>query len=480
MRKKIAAQFLVSNVATLANFALTVILARILTPADVGIFSMSAVLIGVAHVFRDFGVTAYLKQEKELTEKTLRGAIGLLFLCSFIAFVFMFASAPYWVAFYREPDVEQVVKVLAVGFLLIPFGAIPQALLMREMDVRRSAFVTGISTAIYFIASVGFALAGAKHMTMAWANIVNIIVSGIAYNYVLPERLRWIPSFHGWKKILGFGSGNLASALMKTADAALPDVMLGRLSNAFNVGLFSRANSTVNIVGMVIHPTIYFFAVPYLAKTHHAQGRLSDEYLKSASIVNSLMLPAFVWVAIAAQEIVMILYGSQWQGAVSAIPWLSLMAGFATVFLMAGYAVTGIGKPHAVIAPLAIALAAKVLSVVVLFDGTMVSFSVALAVGQMCSVPFYLWVLARYLNVDVGSWVISTTKPSMIWIPVGMAYFFLHGTVMADWHNLAKLLIGGGVYVVAMLLGYMLIDIPIRYEIRRVFAEVRLMKGRVK
>lgn len=477
MRKKIAAQFIVSNLATLANFALTVILARILTPSDVGIFSMSAVLIGVAHVFRDFGVTAYLKQEKDLTERTLSGAIGLLFLCSFIAFLIMFASAPYWVSFYREPDVEQVVKVLALGFLLIPFGAIPQALLMREMDVRRSALVTGVSTVIYFFASVGFALAGAKHMTMAWANLVNIIVSGVAYNYVLPERLRWIPSFHGWKKILGFGSGNLVSALMKTADAALPDVMLGRLSNAFNVGLFSRANSTVNIVGMVIHPTVYFFAVPYLAKTHHAQGRLSNEYLKSASIVNSLMLPAFVWVAIAAQEIVMILYGSQWQGAVNAIPWLSLMAGSATVFLMAGYAVTGIGKPHAVIAPLAIALAAKVFAVMALFNGTMVSFSMALAVGQMCSIPFFLWVIVRYLSVDVSAWIVSTVKPSLVWIPVGIVYFYLHDTAMVDWHGLAKILIGGGAYVAAILLGYMLIDIPIRDEIRRVFVGVGLIKG---
>jgi len=56
---------------------------------------------------------------------------------------------------------------------------------------------------------------------------------------------------------------------------------------------------------------------------------------------------------------------------------------------MAGYAVTGIGKPHAVIAPLAIALAAKVFAVMALFNGTMVSFSMALAVGQMCSIPFF-------------------------------------------------------------------------------------------
>lgn len=480
MRRKIAAQFLVSNVATLVNFVLTIILARILTPSDVGIFSMSAVLIGIAHVFRDFGVTAYLKQEKELSDKTLSGAIGLLFLCSVFASMVMYFSASYWVEFYREPAVEAVVKVLAIGFLLIPFGAIPQALLMREMDVVRSAWVTAISTLIYFSVSVGLALAGAKHMTMAWANLVNIMVSGIAYNYVLRNSLRWKPSFYGWGKIFGFGSGNLLAALMKTADAALPDVLLGRLSNAFNVGLFSRANSTVNIVGMVIHPTIYFFAVPYMAKTHHARGNLAKEYLRSASIVNCLMLPALAWVAIAAREVVTVLYGPQWLGAVSVIPWLSLMCGAGTIFLMAGYAVTGMGKPHAVIAPLAIALLAKFVFVIWLYDGTMIRFSMALASGQIAAIPFFVWSIVHYLGVDALAWLKSTIKPAFIWIPVWSAYYLFHVNSMADWNYLLKLPIGALVYAGAIFFGYLLVDIPIREELRRIGHEVKTRWGRGK
>jgi len=474
LRRKIAAQFLVSNIATLANFVLTIILARILTPSDVGIFSMCVVLIGIAHVFRDFGVTAYLKQEKEINDQTLSGAIGLLFVCSIVTGLLMFFSASFWVDFYGEPAVEPVVKVLAAGFLLIPFGAIPQALLMREMDVTRSAWVTAVSTVIYFVASIGFALAGAKHMTMAWANLVNIIVSGLAFNYVLPQSLRWKPSFHGWRKILGFGTGNLVSALMKTADTALPDILLGRLSNAFNVGLFSRANSTVNIVGLVIHPTIYFFAVPYMAKTHHAHGNLSREYLKSSSIVNCLMLPALAWVAIMAHEIVSVLYGSQWLGAVVVIPWLSLMCAAATIFLMAGYAVTGIGKPHAVIAPLFIALLAKFGAVFLLYDGTMVSFSMALALGQIAAMPFFLWSVAHYLGVDVVEWTKSTLKPAMVWVPVAVGYYFLHAEIMSDWNYFLKLLLGAGLYAAMTLSGYLMLNIPVRDELLRIVLEMQI------
>lgn len=480
MRRKIAAQFIVSNISTLANFALTIILARILSPADVGIFSMSAVLIGVAHVFRDFGVTAYLKQEQYLSEKILSGAIGLLFICSVMAFCATYLSASLWGRFYNEPQVESVIRVLAVGFLLIPFGAIPQAILMREMDVKNSAWVTGVSTVIYFCASLGLALAGAKHMTMAWANLINIVFSGIAFNFVSSRKIRWVPSIHGWKKILGFGSGNLVSALIRTADAALPDILLGRLSSATNVGLFSRANSTVNIIGTVIHPTIYFFAVPYLAKTHHVRGSLANEYLRSSSLVNCLMLPALIWIAIAAHETVSILYGPQWLISAEIIPWLSLMCGAGSVFLMAGYAVTGIGKPHAVIAPLVIALLAKIAFVLWLFDGALVSFVMAIALGQIVAIPFYVWSLVHYLGVDPRKWLFTTLKPSIVWIPAALAYYAFHHYIMSGWLDVFKVMVGGIFYVLLLFVGYLLIDVPLRDEIRQILVFSRRAFREVK
>ena len=82
VRQKVALQFIVSNLALVANFVLTIVLARLLSPQDIGIFSMSAVLMAVAHVFRDFGVTSFIKREKELTPDSLSSALGVLLITS--------------------------------------------------------------------------------------------------------------------------------------------------------------------------------------------------------------------------------------------------------------------------------------------------------------------------------------------------------------------------------------------------------------
>ena len=403
-----------SNLNIVVNFALAIILSRLLSPDDIGVFSMSAVLIAIAHTFRDFGVTAYLKREKELTDQTIRTARGLLYITSWTMALAMFLSASFWAQFFNEPRVEDVVHVLALGFVFIPFGAIPQAIMGRELNVVQNSKVVLVSTLVYFAASVSLALLGFKHMTMAWANLVNILVSGLAFNLLLNRRLPWMPSLEGWRSMVSFGTANILTALLNVINASLPDLVLGRLSMAANVGLFSRATSTVNMVGKVIEPTINYFTLPYMARMHHATGNVSRDYLRAGSIINCVLLPALAWVALMAREIVLFLYGDQWLGAVSAIPWLCAAIAISTLFTMSTKTVTGVGKPYAALAPLIATIIGKLVAVVIFYDGTLKNFSFAIFAGELVSIPFYLYLKSAYLKVDIFDWTKDTLKIGII------------------------------------------------------------------
>ena len=408
VRQKVALQFIVSNLALVANFVLTIVLARLLSPQDIGIFSMSAVLMAVAHVFRDFGVTSFIKREKELTPDSLSSALGVLLITSWSVAALMFLSAPYWAHFFHEARVVPVVQVLALGFVFIPFGAIPMAIISREMDVKKSATIGAVATVVYFGASVGLALAGFGPMTMAWANLINIIVTGAMARWALGRSLPWIPGFSQLKGIVHFGLGNLLTALLKAADNALPDILLGRWMTPTAVGLFSRANSTVNMVSTALLPTVNYFALPYMAKVHHANGPVAGEYLRATSLINSLILPALAAIAVLAHDIVSLLYGSTWLQAVPAVPWLCLAYAISSLFTLSAPVLTGVGKPYAAIGPNALLVVAKVACAVWLMDGTLGTFALAMALGQLLSVPYNLWIHARYLNLGWATWARST------------------------------------------------------------------------
>ncbi len=467
VRQKVALQFLFSNLALVANFALSIVLARLLTPQEIGIFSMSAVLIAVAHVFRDFGVTAFIKREKELTPDVLRNALGVLLISSWAVAIVMFLSASYWASFFQEQQVIPVVQVLAVGFVFIPFGAIPTAILSREMAVEKSAYMTAVSTVVYFVVSVVLALKGFGAMTMAWANLVNIIVAGAMARWMIARPLPWLPAFRQLGDIVHFGLGNLLTALLKAADNALPDILLGRWMTPAAVGLFSRANSTVNMASTALLPTVNYFALPHMAKVHHAHGSVSWEYLRASSLINALMLPAFATIAVLARDIVSLLYGQAWLEAIPAIPWLCLSYAINSLFTLSAPTLTGVGKPYAAIGPNALLVAAKLACAVWLMNGTLYSFAMAVALGQLLSVPYYLWIHKQFLSLNWTAWATSTLPLVAQALLVGGVCLGVRQVLPPGIAPLAAILVTGCVAALTFLIGCFVLSLPMADELKR-------------
>jgi len=476
VRQKVALQFVVSNLALVANFVLTIVLARLLSPQDIGIFSMSAVLMAVAHVFRDFGVSAFIKREKDLSTESMRNALGVLLITSWTVAGVMLFSAPYWADFFREARVIPVVQVLAVGFLFIPFGSIPMAIIQREMAVKKSARITAVTTVVFFTSSVALALAGFGPMTMAWANLINIIVTGAMARWALGRPLPWLPAFGQSKGIVHFGLGNLLTALLKAADNAMPDILLGRKTTPTDVGLFSRANSTVNMVSTALLPTVNYFALPYMAKVHHANGPVAHEYLRATSLINSLMLPALAGISVLAYDIVHVLYGTAWLAAVPAIPWLCLAYAANSLFTLSESTLAGVGKPYAAIAPNAAMLIMKLGCALWLMDGTLGTFAKALAIGQLLSIPWHLWIHQYQLGLAWTSWAKSSLPVVVHAVFVGAVCLIIREALpqsVLPWVAVSLTSFGG---IIASLAGYYLLPLPMSEELKRLRNAIMQLK----
>ena len=97
-----------SYLAIALQLASTVIIARILTPAEVGVFAIAAVFSTLASMFRDFGVAEYLIQARDLDRDKIRAALGLNIIVSWAMAAMVFLAAPLAAKFYREPGVGDV------------------------------------------------------------------------------------------------------------------------------------------------------------------------------------------------------------------------------------------------------------------------------------------------------------------------------------------------------------------------------------
>jgi O-antigen/teichoic acid export membrane protein len=413
LRRSLVINFISSTGATLMQFVVSVLLARILSPSEIGIYSMTIVFVNLAHVFRDFGVTSYLQREPDLTPDKIRSATGVVFATSWTIATGLFLASGWLGRWFGEPGIVPVMRVLAIGFLLIPFGSITSALLNRNFEAGKQAIVNVVGTSSYCVTCIVLGKLGFGSMSLAYANLINIIACALAYIPLRPKNLPWLPGFRHWRSVAHFGAGSLLSNCAVALNNAIPDILLGKLGTARQVGLLSRANSTVTIFTYVAGSTVSYGAVSYLSQAHHRGESLVPTLSRATSLLTGVGWTALALTAVLGRDIVLALYGPQWLESVPAILPLALAACVAMLFHYIPMAVTAIGRPYLSALPVLVTLATRVGFGVLLFDGSLNRFAWALCFATVASAPVIALQQKRYFGYRART-MLQTMAPSAL------------------------------------------------------------------
>ena len=402
-RKSLALNFASSSGATAVQFLVSLVIARILSPAEIGIYSIAVVLVNIAHVFRDFGVSTYLQREDDLTEGKVRSAIGVAYAIAWTIALALLAGSNWAAQYFGYAEIKPVMQILAVTFLFIPFSSVALALLLRDYDARGIALGTLWGTLAHTVTSLTLALAGFGAASLAWANLANVAATGLCYLWLRPANMYYLPRLGDVGGIVRFGSGALFANLVKSVNDALPDLVLGKLGSARQVGLVSRANSTVHLFLYIAGSAMTFGSQTYLAKAHHAREPLEPILYRAIALVTAIGWPMLAVTAVAADEVIVGLYGPTWLAAAPAVVPLALMTAIELVFHYKVAAFNAVGRPYLASIPLMVTAGARVGLAVALFSGSIVSFGWALMLATLITAPVWLVLQKMYLGCRPGA-----------------------------------------------------------------------------
>ncbi|MGK5047904.1 lipopolysaccharide biosynthesis protein [Janthinobacterium sp. GB4P2] len=331
----------------------TMVLSRLLTPAEVGVYSLGAVLVALAQVVRDFGVGQYLIQEKQLDAVKLRAALATSLLVAWLlAGLVLLASAPL-AQFYDEPRLTLVLRLLAINFLLIPFSALTLPMLRRQLRFRAIYAINAANSVVNLLVAVLLALHGYSYMSMVWAALAGSCASLLVSLLVRPGELPWLPARRGMGAIARFGAYATGGGLVDEAGVAAPDLIIGKLIGIESLALFGKAQSVLNIFNQAITSAISPVVFPLFAARARegggqgGQGGAELVYLRTISYMTALAWPFFLFLACMALPLVKVLYGTQWIGCVPLIRIMCLSSAVYSMFSMARYLFVATGQLHA-------------------------------------------------------------------------------------------------------------------------------------
>jgi PST family polysaccharide transporter len=326
----------------------TVVLARLLTPAEFGLVGLALVFVTFAEYLTDLGVAqalVYFERDERLQDAALT-------LCAAAGAVLAGAgllAAPWIADFFDAAEVEPMVRLLSVALLLSALRQVPVALLRRELAFRR-LFATELArTLVQGAVSIVLAATGAG----AWAIVWGYVAGAAACCVVAWAVVEYRPGLHFVRaltapvarRLLGYGGPAAAQALLAALIFDIDYLIVGSVLGAEALGLYTLAFRLPQVVIIGVFAVLSAVAFPMFSRARADPARLKRGYLTSVRLQSAYGVAAGVGLFMVAPMVVPVVFGPQWSAAVVPLEALALYAAARSLGSGAVDVYKGIGRP---------------------------------------------------------------------------------------------------------------------------------------
>jgi len=324
-------------------WAATLLVIRVLDPADYGLFAMTQVVIVFLNFLNGYGFAGSLIRDPELTEHKIRQAFGMLLLVNAALALLQVALAPLAAAYYRHPQVAELLRAQALIFLSTPFISIPEVLLMRTMDFRRQALVNLAATLVSAGVALGCALGGLGVWTLVWAPISLFWTRALGLQLVT-RAWHW-PSFDfaGAGPMVRFGLALLASTFGWTVMTQADTLIAARKLSPTELGLYTEGLFLTALIASKFVPPLNEVAFSAYARMQEDRAQLGAAFLKAVRLVMLVTCPLYLGLSVAAPDVVAVLLGAKWQAMAPLMTILAFAMPAQTLYILFSPAVNAAG-----------------------------------------------------------------------------------------------------------------------------------------
>lgn len=326
------------------EFFVGILLARILTPTDFGIVAMGFIFFSLAMSFANMGISNYLVQRNKLDVEDIDTAQSVAFLAGFMLYGIILASSSWVKVFFKEPLSGNVLCVISIIILINAFTIVPSALLIKNMQFKRSALIN-ISTSIIY---GGSALLFAQEGFGFWSLVYSPILSAAYKCLVSAIAARYIPAF-GWKidfvsGLLRFGGPLSLAALLNYLAKSIDFLIIGKFLGAAPLGFYKRAYDLAVIPKERVADSLAGILFPFLCKIRGDSEWTKSAFLKTSKTVAVICIPALSFLMVSSSEVVLSLYGEKWVEVVPAVRIMSAGGMFYSLAVPFGAVIIAFGK----------------------------------------------------------------------------------------------------------------------------------------
>ena len=387
----------------------TLILVRLLVPADFGIVAMAMSFVIVAELLTAFGFDIALIQRQDLTEEHYHSAWTCNLFLGLAVTLVMFAAAYPVALFYGRPEVFWVVCALALGPVITGAENIGVVAFRKELDFRKEFRFQLMRKLVSFAIAVPLAF----WLQTYWALVAGMLASrltGTVNSYHMhPFRPHF--SFSQARSLISFSKWLLLNNMVGFLKERASDFFIGRLHGPASLGLYNVSYEFAMLPTTELSAPINRALLPGFAKMTADSRGLVAVYNNALGMLALFATPAAAGMFAVAPYFVPVVLGAKW---LAATPLLELLAvNGALLFLHSSICTVliGAGHPRRVMVTNSIYVAILLVGLFLFSPVGAIGAAYAVLTASTLSTPIYLFHINRSIGVNNVMFLRAVIRP---------------------------------------------------------------------
>jgi teichuronic acid exporter len=325
------------------SWAQTLIVVRLLTPADFGIVGMAVVLFSYLRYLSEFGITRTIVTLRDLTDDQLAQLNTLAPFLGLGGFGLSALLAKPLAAFFRTPALAPVVLVSCTALIPLGLRAVSEGLLIKDLRFQSISIFEAITSMVTAVSILVLVLFGLGYWALVVGNLLGITVRTLLIVRARPHMYA-IPRLSSLRRPLLFGRHVLVSMVALNSYQRLDNVIAGRVLGRSALGFYAMAWNLANVPLEKVTSLVTSVIPGYLAAVQSDQPALR-RYVRTLTEALALAtFPATIGLGLVARELIPLALSHKWDGVVLPLQVLSIYAAFRSIVALLSKVLTAVGN----------------------------------------------------------------------------------------------------------------------------------------
>jgi len=444
------------------SFFKSVALARLLSPDMFGLMGLCNMVLNMVETFTRPGIAQALIQRKSSFEEARDTAFTLLVGRGGLLAAILILMAPLAAWFYESHELEPMLTVLSVVFLITGLQNINTIARQKELEFRKLTYISQASAIVGSVITVSAAFWLRNVWALVIGQIATSMVSVGSSYYFVRGRPRFSFDWRIARELLSYGKFITASSIVLFVAMNLDTAVIGKLLGTEELGYYVLAITLANLITTSLSKLASGIMMPAYSKLQLDKPALRSAYLRTVQFVSLATFPATVGALVTAEFVIHVVYGEKWSGAVLPFQILVIFGLMRSLASINGYLFEGIGRPQMpfyVGVLRLIALGALIIPMTIKFGLPGTAVSVAATMGLQWLV--FLVLASRELTISVR--LITSTLWDPVWKSILMGAVVTALTLYVDGMTKSGL----AIIVVSGVAIYLLLNAKMILKIKR-------------